>query len=92
MQNMIDKARNGFSGIHVIGVDLAAPEGDYSAELTLMLNSARSDERANRAEVFAARLEAIACFFTKNELTGVEAAEALRTEATRIRNEAGEIH
>ncbi|MGG8472734.1 DUF2732 family protein [Rahnella sp. PAMC25617] len=57
-----------------------------------IINEARFDERLNRAAVFAARLEAIACFIIKQAMTGTEAAEALRIEATRIQNEAGEFH
>jgi len=92
MKEMIDKSRFGFAGSAVIGVDLASPEGDYSPDLTLMLNVARNDERANRAAVFASRLEAIACFILQKEMTGTEAAEALRVEATRIQNESGDLH
>ena len=43
-----------------------------------MINEARSDERLNRAAVFAARLEALACFINKHDLSGKEAAEAQR--------------
>ncbi|KAB8305405.1 DUF2732 family protein [Rouxiella chamberiensis] len=57
-----------------------------------MINEARFNERLNRAAVFSARLEAIACFIIKKAMTGTEAAEALRVEATRIQNEAGESH
>lgn len=93
MNNIINKSRRGFTGLPVAGFDMASgAEGDYTAELTLMLNSARNEERANRAEVFASRLEAIASFITKKEMTGIEAAEALRDEATRIQNEAGDFH
>jgi len=38
--------------------------------------------------VFAGRLEAIASFILKREMTGIEAAEALRIEANRIQSEA----
>jgi uncharacterized protein (DUF2141 family) len=93
MNNIINKSRHGFAGLPVAGFDMAsAAEGDYTAELTLMLNSVRNEERANRAAVFASRLEAIASFITKKEMTGIEAAEALRDEATRIQNEAGDFH
>lgn len=93
MNNIINKSRRGFTGLPVTGFDMtSAVEGDYTAELTLMLNSVRNEERANRAAVFASRLEAIASFITKKEMTGIEAAEALRDEATRIQNEAGDFH
>ncbi|WP_309369503.1 DUF2732 family protein [Rouxiella aceris] len=71
---------------------MGSVEGDYTAELTLMLNAARNEERGNRAQVFAARLQAIACFIIQQEMTGTEAAEALRVEATRIQNESGDLH
>ncbi|MGP6473653.1 DUF2732 family protein [Rahnella aceris] len=92
MNNMINKSRHGIAGLTVAGFDIASAEGDYTAELTLILNSVRNEERANRAAVFASRLEAIASFITKKEMTGIEAAEALRDEATRIQNEAGDFH
>ncbi|WP_244207715.1 DUF2732 family protein [Rahnella inusitata] len=92
MNNIINKYRHGLAGLPVAGFDMASVEGDYIAELTLMLNSVRNEERANRAAVFASRLEAIASFITKKEMTGIEAAEALRDEATRIQNEAGDFH
>lgn len=93
MNNIINKSRHGFAGLPVAGFDNAsAAEGDYTAELTMMLNFVRNEERANRAAVFASRLEAIASFITKKEMTGIEAAEALRDEATRIQNEAGDFH
>ena len=57
-----------------------------------MINEARSDERLNRSAVFAARLEALACFINKHDMSGKEAAEALRVEASRIQNEAGDLH
>lgn len=93
MNNIINKSRHGLAGLPVAGFDMAsAAEGDCTAELTLMLNSVRNEERANHAAVFASRLEAIASFITKKEMTGIEAAEALRDEATRIQNEAGDFH
>jgi hypothetical protein len=92
MKEMINKSRLSFAALPVVGFDMASAEGDYTGELTLMLNAARIDQRGNCAEVFAARLEAIACFIIQQEMTGTEAAEALRVEATRIQNEVGEFH
>lgn len=88
MNNIINKSRHGLAGLPVAGFDMASVEGDYTAELTLMLNSVRNEERANRAVVFVGRLEAIASFILKREMTGIEAAEALRIEANRIQSEA----
>ncbi|QBJ11783.1 DUF2732 family protein [Rahnella aquatilis] len=73
-----------------MGIDLASPKRDYTSipDLSVMLDTARNEERANRAVVFASRLEAIASFILKREMTGIEAAEALRIEANRIQSEA----
>ncbi len=92
MKEMINKSRLGFAGLPLVGFDMASPEGDYTGELTLMLKAARIEERGNRAQVFAARLQAIACFIVRQEMSGTEAAELLRAEATRIQNEAGDLH
>jgi hypothetical protein len=90
MKNMIDNTRQNIVGLPVMGIDLASPELDYTSvlDLSLMLDTARNEERANRAVVFAGRLEAIARFILKREMTGIEAAEALRIEANRIQSEA----
>lgn len=90
MKNMIDNTRQNIVGLPVMGIDLASPELDYTSvlDLSLMLDTARNEERANRAVVFTGRLEAIASFILKREMTGIEAAEALRIEANRIQSEA----
>lgn len=90
MKNMIDNTRQNIVGLPVMGIDLASPERDYTSvpDLSLMLDTARNEERANRAVVFSGRLEAIASFILKREMTGIEAAEALRIEANRIQSEA----
>lgn len=90
MKNIIEKSAKK----HVCSPVTAITETGNVAvfDLSLMLSSARSEERVNRAAVFAARLEAIASFITKQEMTGIEAAEALRDEAARIQNEAGDSH
>jgi len=90
MKNMINNTRQNIVGLPVMGIDLASPELDYTSvlDLSLMLDTARNEERANRAVVFAGRLEAIASFILKREMTGIEAAEALRIEANRIQSEA----
>ena len=92
MKTMINKSRPDFAGLPVVGFDMGSAEGGYTGELTLMLNAARNEERGNRAQVFASRLEAIACFIIQKEMTGIEAAEALRQEANRIQNESGDLH
>ena len=90
MKNMIDNTCQNIVGLPVMGIDLASPERDYTSvpDLSLMLDTARNEERANRAVVFSGRLEAIASFILKREMTGIEAAEALRIEANRIQSEA----
>jgi len=90
MKNMIDNTRQNIVGLPVMSIDLASPEHDYTSvlDLSLMLDTARNEERANRAVVFAGRLEAMANFILKREMTGIEAAEALRIEANRIQSEA----
>jgi hypothetical protein len=90
MKNMIDNTRQNIVDLPVMGIDLASPECDYTSvpDLSLLLDTARNEERANRAVVFAGRLEAIASFILKREMTGIEAAEALRIEANRIQSEA----
>lgn len=90
MKNMIDNTRQNIVGLPVMGIDLASPELDYTSvlDLSLMLDTTRNEERANRAVVFAGRLEAIASFILKREMIGIEAAEALRIEANRIQSEA----
>ncbi|WP_254302881.1 DUF2732 family protein [Rahnella sp. BCC 1045] len=90
MKNMVDNTRQNIVGLPVMTIDLASPERDYTSvlDLSLMLDTARNEERANRAVVFAGRLEAIASFILKREMTGIEAAEALRIEANRIQSEA----
>lgn len=75
----------------VITADHAKPGTEHTAVL-LLLNNARNDQRRNDAEVFSSRLEVLASYVVKHEMTATEAVEALRVEAERIRNEAGEIH
>lgn len=39
MKEMINKAQHGFAGLPVVGFDMSSAEGDYTGELTLMLNA-----------------------------------------------------
>ncbi len=55
------------------------------------LNEARCDERKNQAVYMSSRLESMAAYIIQREMNGKEAAEALRTEAVRISNEALEV-
>ncbi|WP_337068786.1 DUF2732 family protein [Klebsiella michiganensis] len=66
--------------------------GPDDAGLNLLLTEARKEERRGRADVFAARLDALAARIASHQLTHAEAAELLREEAVKIQNEAQEIH
>lgn len=66
--------------------------GPDDAGLNYLLTEARKDERRGRAEVMAARLDALAARITSRQLTYAEAAELLRYEAVKIQHEAQEIH
>ncbi len=66
--------------------------GPDDAGINSLLTAARLEERRGRADVMAARLEKLAVFITRGELSGAEAAELLRVEATIIINEAQELH
>lgn len=66
--------------------------GPDDAGLNLLLTEARKEERRGRADVFAARLDALAARIACRQLTHAEAAELLREEAVKIQNEAQEIH
>lgn len=66
-----------------IGVD--------DAGISLLLTETRKDERRNRAEVMAARMELIAVHILRRDLTPPQISLLLCSEAERIRNEAQEI-
>ncbi|NYY80860.1 hypothetical protein DMH27_27240 [Raoultella planticola] len=66
--------------------------GPDDAGLNLLLTEARKEERRGRADVFAARLDALAAHISSRQLTHAEAAELLREEVVKIQNEAQEIH
>jgi len=74
-----------------VGTDKVKAAGNYEGQL-MALSDARLDERKNLAAVFASRLEALAAYLLKHNATGRGAAETLRQEAERIRNESWEIH
>lgn len=66
-------------------------EADIDA-MTAMLNKARIEERKGRAQVVSDRLAELAVHIHQKELNGVEAAELIRREVERYRNEAQELH
>ncbi|EPK6501304.1 DUF2732 family protein [Klebsiella aerogenes] len=66
--------------------------GPDDAGLNLLLTEARKEERRERADVMAARLDSLAARIVSRQLNNTEAAELLRQEAVKIQNEAQESH
>ncbi|MEH0903854.1 DUF2732 domain-containing protein [Klebsiella pneumoniae] len=60
--------------------------------LAELLTDAKKEERKDRALAVSIRLEALAIHITKEGMSGTEAAELLRCEATRFENESQELH
>lgn len=66
----------------------------HSAEsdaLHALLTAARYDERKGRAQAVADRLAAMATHISRQGLNGIEAAELIRHEAQRYRDESQEL-
>ena len=63
-----------------------------SDALGALLTDAKKEERKDRALAVSMRLEALAIHITKECMSGIEAAELLRREATRFENESQELH
>lgn len=63
-----------------------------SDALTVLLTDAKKEERKDSALAVSIRLEALAIHITKEGMSGKEAAELLRREATRFENESQELH
>ncbi|EGL1106836.1 DUF2732 domain-containing protein [Escherichia coli] len=63
-----------------------------SDALAVLLTDAKKEERKDRALAVSIRLEALAIHITKESMSGTEAAELLRREATRFENESLELH
>lgn len=55
-----------------------------SDALAVLLTDAKKEERKDRALAVSIRLEALAIHITKEGMSGTEAAELLRREATRF--------
>lgn len=66
--------------------------GPDDAGLNEILTEARMEERRGRADVMAARMEVMACHIVSREMPPRLAAELLRQEAEKIRNEAMETY
>ena len=60
--------------------------------LNALITAVRNDERKGRAQAVAGRLAAIATHISRQGLNGVEAAELIRHEAQRYRDESRELH
>ncbi|HDC4277792.1 TPA: DUF2732 domain-containing protein [Enterobacter cloacae] len=63
-----------------------------SDALAVLLTDAKKEERKDRALAVSIRLAALAIHITKEDMSGIEAAELLRREATRFENESQELH
>ena len=63
-----------------------------SDPLMAVIDIAKREERKGRALAVSIRLEALAVHITNSDMTGKEAAELLRREATRFENESQELH
>lgn len=60
--------------------------------LMAVIDIAKREERKGRALAVSIRLEALATHIINKGLSGIEAAELLRREATRYENESQELH
>lgn len=63
-----------------------------SDPLMAAIDIAKREERKGRALAVSIRLEAMATHVANKGLSGIEAAELLRREATRYENESQELH
>ncbi|MBX4745984.1 DUF2732 family protein [Klebsiella pneumoniae] len=57
-----------------------------------VIGVAKREERKGRALAVSIRLEALATHIANKDMSGKEAAELLRREATRYENESQELH
>ncbi|MEZ3501609.1 DUF2732 family protein [Pantoea sp. KPR_PJ] len=60
--------------------------------LNTLLMAVRHEERKGRAQAVAERLNTLATHISRQGLNGIEAAELIRHEALRYRNESLELH
>lgn len=63
-----------------------------SDPLMAVIDIAKREERKGRALAVSIRLEALATHIANQGLSGIEAAELLRREATRYEYESQELH
>ncbi|EBD4887155.1 DUF2732 family protein [Citrobacter freundii] len=71
---------------------LSTPSSAGDHALESLFKEAKKEERKDRALAVSIRLEALAVHITNSGMTGKEAAELLRREATRFENESQELH
>ncbi|HCI6401788.1 TPA: DUF2732 domain-containing protein [Klebsiella variicola subsp. variicola] len=70
-----------------------ASEPKENTDLLLeVIGIAKREERKGRALAVSIRLEALATHIASKDMSGKEAAELLRREATRYENESQELH
>ena len=70
-----------------------ASEPKENTDLLLeIIGIAKREERKGRALAVSIRLEALATHIANKDMSGKEAAELLRREATRYENESQELH
>ncbi|HFF8552585.1 DUF2732 family protein [Klebsiella variicola] len=70
-----------------------ASEPKENTDLLLeVIGIAKREERKGRALAVSIRLEALATHIANKDMSGKEAAELLRREATRYENESQELH
>lgn len=75
-----------------IRICATSANSDEEADAYLLaLNNARIDERKNQAVRMSCRLESMAAFIIKHEMSCKETAEVLRQEAERINRESLEL-
>ncbi|MBC2622888.1 DUF2732 family protein [Citrobacter cronae] len=71
---------------------LSTPSSAGDDVLATLFKEAKKEERKDRALAISIRLEALAVHITNTDMSGKEAAELLRREATRFENESQELH
>lgn len=73
-------------------VYFSTPRNGGKNTLDELFKEAKKEERKDRTLAVSIRLEALAVHITNADMTGKEAAELLRREATRYENESQELH
>ncbi|SXK27259.1 putative prophage protein [Klebsiella pneumoniae] len=71
---------------------LSTPSSASDDVLASLFKEAKKEERKDRALAVSIHLEALVVHIANTDMTGKEAAELLRREATRYENESQELH